>query len=453
MPAGKWAPRPVNAARESVADVENKLSPFQTTVHQPFARHGIRNHSNLGFAMPKQRYRVLFVASHPVQYQAPLFQLLAARPEIDMHVAYCSLRSAEAAVDAEFETTVKWDLPILSGYRWTYVQNKGSNTESFLGLYNPGLWKLIRTGNYDAVISFVGYLRATFWIACLAAKLSKTGFLFGTDATTLAPRDGRAWKRVFKKVAWPRLFRLADQIIVPSSGTLDLLLSLGLPRERITLTPYTVNNEWWTQESKKVDRAAVRSSWGASPGDLVILFCAKLQPWKRPLDLLRAFAKAARSNAWLVFAGAGPLKAQLESEAKTLGVASRVRFLGFVNQSRLPAVYRSADVMVLPSEYEPFGVVVNEAMCCGCAVIASDRVGSARDLIAPTQSTFIYPCGDTDALADLLRRVATDRALLESVGRACLAHMRTWSPEHNITATMAAIRIAVNKVGRRSRKT
>jgi glycosyltransferase involved in cell wall biosynthesis len=296
------------------------------------------------------------------------------------------------------------------------------------------------------VISFVGYVRATFWVTYLAAKFSGARFLFGTDATTLAPRDGRAWKRSFKNVVWPKLFGLADQVIVPSSGTLDLMQSLGLPPERITLTPYTVDNDWWIEQCKKVDRSAVRASWGASPEDLVILFSAKLQSWKRPLDLLQAFARATISNALLVFAGEGPLREQLESEAKTLGVASRVRLLGFVNQGMLPSVYRSADVMVLPSEYEPFGVVVNEAMCCGCAVVVSDCVGAAKDLVAPTDGGLIYPCGDIEGLTSVLRRIATDRVLLESVRRTCLAHMHSWSPEHNIAATINAIRIAVDRV-------
>jgi glycosyltransferase involved in cell wall biosynthesis len=66
-----------------------------------------------------------------------------------------------------------------------------------------------------------------------------------------------------------------------------------------------------------------------------------------PQDLLRAFAKCQSTNARLVFAGDGPLRSQLEAEASTLGVAARVRFLGFVNQSQLPAVYKSADLMVL----------------------------------------------------------------------------------------------------------
>src|SRR6267154_401392 len=233
-----------------------------------------------------QRLRILFVASHPVQYQAPLFRRFAITPQLDMDVAYCSLRGAEAAHDPGFETVVQWDVPLLSGYRWTQIPNKGSGSESFLGLCNTGLWDIIRRGNYDAIISFVGYVRATFWIALTAAKISKTAFLFGTDATTLVPRNGRAWKRMVKKILWPRLFRLADQVIVPSSGTRDLMFSLGLPQDQITLTPYTVDNDWWIRESEKVNRSAIRDSWNASARDTIILFCGKLQPWKRPLDLL-----------------------------------------------------------------------------------------------------------------------------------------------------------------------
>jgi glycosyltransferase involved in cell wall biosynthesis len=323
------------------------------------------------------------------------------------------------------------------------VPNRGSASESFFGLYNPGLWKFIRDGRFDALLCYTGYLRATFWIAYLAAKSAGAAFLFGTDATTLVSRQDRAWKRLAKRMAWPLLFRLADQVIVPSSGTRNLILSLGLPRERVTLTPYVVDNDWWTAQSARVDREAVRASWGAKPSDTVILFCAKLQPWKRPADLLRAFAKANLPNALLVFAGEGPLRQQLAAEAVVLGVDSRVRFLGFVNQSQLPAVYTSADVMVLPSEYEPFAVVVNEAMLCGCPVIASDLVGAAQDLIAPVCRKFIFPCGDVPALAALLSTTARDRTLLQSIRQLGLAHLQTWTPQRNVSATLEAIELAV----------
>jgi len=402
-----------------------------------------------GPAMPERRYRVLAVATHPVQYMAPIFRRMAAHPGFDLHVGYCSLRGAEAAHDQEFGATVQWDVPLLEGYSWSHFPNSGSGAETFLGLRNPGLSKLIRDEKYDAVLCFVSYLRATFWIACRAAKSSNTAFLFGADANTLTPRDGRMWKRTIKKILWPRLFRLADQVIVPSSGARDLMVSLGLPADRVTLTPYSVDNDWWMKQSAAVDRAAVRASWGASAAEAVILFCAKLQPWKRPGDLLRAFAEAQLANALLVVAGEGPLRGELESQAAALGMAKRVRFLGFVNQSQLPAVYASADLMVLPSEYEPFAVVVNEAMCCGCPVAASDHVGAARDLVAPVRREFVFPCGNVTALAVLLKDAVADRARLASLGHAAVAQMHTWSPERNIAATFEAIEIAVARIDRR----
>jgi glycosyltransferase involved in cell wall biosynthesis len=398
--------------------------------------------------MPDRRYRVLVVASHPVQYMPPILRRMAAHPALDLQVVYCTLQGAQAGHDPEFGARVQWDVPLLDGYSWSQAPNRGSGGDSFFGLVNPVLWRIIHGGKFDAVLCFTGYLRASFWIALLSAKISKTAFLFGTDTTTLAPRDRRPWKAAIKKVLWPRLFRLADQVIVPSSGSRDLILSLGVPSERITLTPYSVDNDWWIQQSSRVDRAATRAAWGASPNDPVILFCAKLQPWKRPVDLLRAFAKADLSKALLVFAGEGPLRAQLESEASALGVSSRVRFLGFVNQSQLPAVYTSADLMVLPSEYEPFAVVVNEAMCCGCPVLVSDRVGAARDLVAPVAPQFIFSCGDSDALAAVLKGVFSAPTQLQSVARAAREHIQSWSPERNIAATIDAIRIAVTRVGR-----
>jgi len=396
--------------------------------------------------MPKRRFRVLALGTHPVQYQVPILRRMAAREDLDLQVAYCTLRGAEAAHDPEFGATVKWDVPLLDGYPWVHVPNRGSGAENFFGLYNPGLWKLIRSGHFDALLCYASYTRATFWIAYFAAKFSRTAFLFGTDATSLVPRNAHLWKIQLKKLLWPRLFRLADQVIVPSSATRDLMISLRIPLERITLTPYSVDNDWWTEKSSQVDREAARLSWGASASDTVILFCAKLQPWKRPSDLLQAFARLNSPTARLVFAGAGPLRSQLEAESVALGVHSRVCFLGFVNQLQLPAIYKSADVMVLPSEYEPFAVVVNEAMCCGCPVAASDHVGAARDLIENGRTGFVYPCGDVDALAAVLRQALDNRGQLSAMGRAARTRMESWSPRENIDAAVEAIARGVARV-------
>ncbi len=401
--------------------------------------------------MPEPRYRVLVIGAHPVQYAAPLFRRMAQHPRLDLLVAYCTLRGAESGHDPEFGATVKWDIPLLDGYPWVHVHNRGLGDESFFGLNNPGLWPLLRDGNFDAVICHTGYLRASFWIARLRAVLSRTAFIFCTDATTLNSMDGRTWKRPIKKLLWPFLYRIATQVIAPSSGTQDLMLSLGIPPERVTLTPYSVDNEWWLAQSQQVDRTSVRAAWGASPDTPVVLYCGKLQPWKRPQDLLHAFAKAQIANAILIVAGEGPLRRELERETERLRISDRVRYLGFVNQSQLPSIYTAADLLVLPSSYEAFGVVVNEASLCGCPVVASDRVGAARDLIAPIDNRLIYPSGNVEALMRILEQVLSDRSHLSDLKLAVRKRMETWSPRENIAGTVEAVRRAVARV-RHARK-
>jgi glycosyltransferase involved in cell wall biosynthesis len=104
--------------------------------------------------------------------------------------------------------------------------------------------------------------------------------------------------------------------------------------------------------------------------------------------------------------------------------------------------------MVLPSEYEPFAVVVNEAMLCGCPVAASDRVGAARDLIAHGRTGFVYPCGDLEALAAVLRQATSGERKLSVTGRAARARMDSWSPRDNIEATLSAVARAVSRIPR-----
>lgn len=401
--------------------------------------------------MSDRRYRALVVASHPVPYAIPVFRGLARHPRLDFQVVYCSLLGAEPGHDSEFGGSVHWDVALLDGYSCSHVPNEGSGTDSFWGMRNPGLWHVIRSGNFDAVSVHLSYTRASFWIAYLAARTAQSAFLFGCDQGSLAPRDGRAWKRVVKQTARPMLFGLADQVCVSSRSARDLIRPLGIAEPRISLTPLVVDNDWWSAQAKQVDRRSVRTSWNLAETDLVVLFCAKLQPWKRPADLLRAFAQANVPETALVFAGEGPLRSELETESKSLGVGERVKFLGFVNQSQLPAVYASSDLMVLPSEYEPFAVVVNEAMCCGCPVAARDRVGAARDLVAPLRPDFVFPAGDTAALTSLLKNALSERSALSALPSATAAHMQTWSPERNVAATFQSYEAAALHRGRLAR--
>ena len=396
--------------------------------------------------MTNRPMRVLFVGSHPVQYSTPVFRLLAKEPRIEVQVAYCSMQGAEPEVDPDFGVELKWDIPLMDGYPWLCLPNRFGkpNLSSFFGLVNTGVWRLIRRGHFDAVVLFTGYVYATFWIAVAAAKISRTAVLFGTDATSLQPRDRKRWKIRVKKVLLPFIFRLADVVPMPSEAGCQFMVGMGIPESRVILTPFAVDNAWWQERVAEVDRHTVRRSWNIPEDATVAVFCAKLQPWKRPQDALRAFAKANVKNAYLVFAGEGPMRTTLEAESKSLGVSERVRFLGFVNQTGLPLVYRSSDVSVMPSEYDPCPVVVCEAMLCGCPVILSDQIPGRFDLVKHGVTGFIYPCGDIESLAAIFSNVLADRQRLEELSRAAVSRMETWSPREYVEAMVHAVEQAAH---------
>jgi glycosyltransferase involved in cell wall biosynthesis len=331
---------------------------------------------------------------------------------------------------------VKWDVPLLDGYSWKQVPNRALRPalERFFGLVNPGLWRMIHTGRYDAVVIYTGYRYASFWIALAAAKISGAKLIFGTDATSIQMRSGSGMKLWVKPRILSFVFHRADSTLGASIAGKEYLKSLGMPPDSIGVVPLVVDNDWWLARSKSVDRASVRANWGVPMNAPVVMFCAKLQEWKRPADLLRAFAAAAVNGAHLVYAGDGPLANDLAQEAAQLGISDRVHFLGFQNQSQLPAVYSSADLFVLPSKYDPCPAVVCEAMLCGLPVLLSDEILGRREQIDEGETGYIFPCGDVYALADLLRRSLADPARLAAMGQAARRKMNSFSPATNVKA-------------------
>lgn len=391
--------------------------------------------------MRSERFRLLIVDSHPAQYAPPMYRLMARHPRVELLVAYCSLQGAEPGFDEELGTEVVWDVPLLDGYPWLQVPNRSPKPRlgHFFGLFNPGLWNLVRTGNYDAVFTYTGYAYFSFWILAVAAKLSRVPLLSSTDAYNLGGANPRRWKSLLKRFCLPLVYSLFDFVIAPSKATVQFVKSLGVPQKRIMFTPGGFDTEWWAREATLSDKGQTRARWGAVDESLVFLFCAKLQPRKRPQDVLRAFAKIPRTDCVLIFAGDGPLRTELENEAKALRVQERVVFLGFVNQTQLPALYRAADLLVLPSAWDGAPLVVCEAMSCGCPVVLSDAIPGRLELVRHGNTGFIYPCGDVDALASILSDVGQNPKQLKRLSRSAVERMKAWSVPVYIEGLLRAV--------------
>jgi len=162
--------------------------------------------------------------------------------------------------------------------------------------------------------------------------------------------------------------------------------------------------------------------------------------------LIQAFESLGLAGVSLVLVGTGET-----FEACRRYVSNRhltgVHLLGFRNQAELPRLYAMGDVFVLPSEDEPWGLVINEAMCSGLPIVASERVGAAADLVQPGYNGFRFPPGDRPALAQALRLALKDGAK-ERMGQASLEIIRGWGFEEDIVAVRQALGLA-SRAGRR----
>jgi glycosyltransferase involved in cell wall biosynthesis len=116
-----------------------------------------------------------------------------------------------------------------------------------------------------------------------------------------------------------------------------------------------------------------------------------------------------------------------------------VYFLGFVNQSQLPKVYAVADIFVLPSVDEPWGLIINEVMCAGLPVIASAEIGAVPDLVHDGENGFTFEAGDIDMLQSHLETLCRDRLLRERMGKASREIISQWSYEECVQGVLAAL--------------
>ena len=329
-----------------------------------------------------QRLRIGALLTHPVQYFSPWLRVLAA--ECDLTVYYACEQTPEGQGKAGFGAPVDWDIDLLSGYRWQWLKNvsKHPGVGTFGGCDTPEIAGIIRREKFDVFLMF-GWNRKSFIQAAWAAKTSGTPLLVRLDSHLMTPRS--LLTRMVKKPFYSLILPWLGHYLSPGLRTDDYLRNYAVPALRIHRLPHMIDTMRFGAAAAAArtngEAEALRARHGASDGDFVLLSVGKLIPLKRTELILEAMAVlrdrdpdlAGRVKLWVV--GDGPRRAALQAMAADKNLP--VTFLGFVNQSALPAVYAAADCLVLTSQWETWGLVVNEAFACGLPAIVSDRAGCA----------------------------------------------------------------------------
>jgi glycosyltransferase involved in cell wall biosynthesis len=403
----------------------------------------------------KKRVRLAYLVSHPIQYQAPLLRRIAQEPDIDLTVFFGSDFSVRSYQDEGFGVDVKWDVPLLEGYRHKFLPViRDDGTQTVTTPLNYGIYSELRGRDgepgYDLLWTH-GYNMVNALHGMVAAKALGIPVLVRADMWLRdRPRSGP--KLLLKTLFFQFLKNMVDGVL--PVGTLNIeywrhYLGNEVP---FFLMPYAVDNDYFQRRCREAaaTRDAFRIELGIDAGRPVILFASKLQQRKYCSDLVDAYERlindeSDRPRPYLLIVGDGEERVALEEQARSRGL-SDVQFCGFRNQSELPRFFDLSSVFVLPARHEPWGLVVNEAMNAGRAVILSDDIGCQPDLVTDGVEGYVFPVRDVNALTEALRRVLATPETAAQMGQRALNRINAWSFEEDIQALRQAIAQLTRKI-------
>ena len=367
--------------------------------------------------------RLAIITTHPIQYYAPVFKLLQERMQIEIMVFYTWGEASKVKFDPGFGTTVGWDIPTLEGYPYTWAINTApdAGTHHFKGIITPGLIKQVQDWSPNALLVYGWAYQSHLKI--LRYFKGKLPIFFRGDSNLLdEPRGPKAFLRVIF-LKW--IYRHIDYAFYPGSNTKAYFEKFGLKKEQLVFAPHAIDNERFA-EDKTAEAATLRQDLNIKEGDILILFAGKFENKKSPLELLEAYISLKKPGSHLLFVGNGELEKELKK--KGAGISS-VHFINFQNQTIMPVIYQACDLFCLPSKGpgETWGLAVNEAMACSKAVLVSNKVGCAIDLVKKGQNGDIFDSNKPDDLALKLDQLTASKDKLREMGKSSGEMIKEWS--------------------------
>ncbi|MEO0266936.1 MAG: glycosyltransferase family 4 protein [candidate division WOR-3 bacterium] len=392
-----------------------------------------------------KKYKVGFLISHPVQYFSPLFKKISEDPEIELTVYYCSDESIKEFFDFGFSRKIKWDIPLLEGYKYKFLKNYSPLKTIFkppFGLINFGIIKEIFKNNYDALIIH-GWNYITCWLAFISSILKKTKIFLHSDSNISSEILKPKHKIFIKKMIFKFLFKKISAFLAISYENKEFYKFYGVPHKKIFSTPYCVDNDKFIKEFERFKdfKKEIRKEIGIPEDKVLIIFSGKLIEIKNPFDLIKAYEMIENKNKALLFIGDGILRKNLEKYIKERKIED-VYFPGFVNQNEISKYYVIGDIFVLPSSFESFGLCVNEAMCFSLPIIVSNRCGCAKDLVKNGENGFIFEAGNIKELSFYLNKLIGDKDLRERMGKKSFEIIKNYNYDNVIKGIKEALKNA-----------
>jgi glycosyltransferase involved in cell wall biosynthesis len=387
--------------------------------------------------------RLAIITTHPIQYNAPFFRLLAQHPLFTIKVFYTwgQLEHGDK-YDPGFGKTIKWDIPLLDGYEYVFVKNTSPQpgTHHYKGIINPTLNAEVESWKPDAVLVYGWSFKSH--LASIRYFHKKIPVLFRGDSTLIDEKHGI--KKYIRRLFLKWVYRHIDFALYTGTHNQAYFTAHGCGKEKLVYCPHAIDNNRFSNNEAEYTLQAKnkRDALGFTDEDVVLLFAGKLEPKKNPFFLLRLAKAISNSRFKILFVGNGSLEAELKQAAAN---DARIQFMDFCNQSVMPVIYRMADIFILPSTGpgETWGLAANEAMACGLAVMLSDKTGGAVDLVDADNGLVFNPA-NSNACVDFINKLLNSPATLQRMQAASAEKIKNFSYQHGIAA-LEKIRTLVEK--------
>ena len=387
-----------------------------------------------------RKYKLAYFVTHPIQYQAPLLKELSERKEIELKVFFVKDFSLDVHVLQDFPGGAEWDTPLLSGYEYSFL-SKISNSDAS-GFFMPivyGFKKALKEKRWDAVWIH-GYNHYSLIIVMILSCIFRIPIFYRSESN-LKSTSSHPLKNMLVRA----LVKLSSGLLFIGKENKEYYKFYGASEDKLFFTPYAVNNKFFSKQPDQIQRTTPELIERLQINDetIVILFSGKLIKRKNPALLLEAFYNVIKNDLdrliYLIFVGHGSEYQSLEKRIQELKLEDKVKLAGFQNQGEIRQYYSIADLLVLPSNLETFGLVINEAMNASTAIISSDKVGAASDLVFDGLNGFTFQSDNLESLTDALKKALFSKQKLRDMCNQSLKIIDRWNYEENVKGIIAAL--------------
>lgn len=366
--------------------------------------------------------KIAFILDRAGQYNTPLLKKISQSSKFKLKVYFCSKIGYEKNYNKDFKETIKWDNTNLDGLDYHFLFNLLDKFESY---FNPGIILKLKKHKFDYVIVH-GYNSLTSLISIIFGKFFGSKIILRGETF---PKEINNPKQKIKYFYLFRLIKYIDYFLYIGMKSKEFYnKQLKISNEKLIFHPYCVDNEklnlFYMENRHKKNLLKNKLKL---KNKFIFLYAAKFIKRKNPYELIDTFAKFKENQEiHLIMIGNGSEFIKCKNYLIKKNIKN-VSLLGFKNQNELFKFYLIADVFVLPSSNEPWGLVVNEAMCFGLPIIASKDVLSHHDLINDGQNGLIFENKNFESLKEKLQIFISNKDLSKSMGEESLSIISKWN--------------------------